>query len=332
MELLLALVVGVLIGAAIGWFAHGRPEDPSLAPLHQAVAQLGQQVGALEKDRAAAFSSLTSQVQSMTRTSALLSDRTQRLASALQSPNVRGRWGEMQLERVAELSGMNRHCDFDTQVTRTSRGRSVRPDMVVYLSGGRQLVVDAKAPFVAYLDALETDDPEEHQALLRRHANHLRSHIQQLATKDYQEAFYPTPEFVVMFIPADTFLDAALAADPTLLDYAFEHNVVIATPATLVALLRTVGLGWQQQAVSDQAAKVQQLGRELYQRLGTMSEHYNRVGQSLQRAVESYNATLASMDARVMVTARKLHEMNLPGTSAEPTELEPNTSQTRWHE
>lgn len=298
----------------------------SLTPLERAVGQLSNQVHQLEVSRAETHAQLSAQVQAMNRTSMMLSDRTDKLVTALRAPQVRGRWGEIQLERVVELAGMVKHCDFDTQVA----VGSLRPDMVVHLSDGRNIVVDAKAPFLAYLDALETTDPEEHEAHLRRHANHLRTHVNQLASKDYQRSFQPTPEFVVLFVPADPFLDAALSMDNELLEYAFAKNVVLATPTTLMALLRTVGLGWQHSALSDKATEIQQLGSELYQRLGTVSEHLGKLGSSLDKAVLSFNATMASLESRVFVTARKLHELDaLPGHGTVPTELPVIDTRTR---
>ena len=362
--LIVGLLLGLLIGAALGWFAHSsrspsRSSAPStgakpleqspqtdpaelsmavnksvnqtvaqtMVPLEKAMDRLGSQLQELEADRATAFAQLSSQVHSMSRTSTRLSDRTDQLVTALRSPNVRGRWGEIQLERVVELGGMVKHVDFESQVTAYLGNKAVRPDLVVNLSAERHIVVDAKVPFSAYLDALETADPEEHAAYLRRHAHMVRTHVQQLSHKDYIEAFSPTPEFVVLFTPADPFLDAALGVDPQLLEFAFERNVVIATPTTLFALLRTVALGWRHEDISDKAREVQRLGSELYSRLNTVGDHYNRVGRSLEKAVEAFNSTLSSMDSRVMVTARRLSEMDIPNrTDKRPTTLSPATA------
>lgn len=344
---LLFLIVGLAIGAALGWAARGnrtqthdqvqqlaalvagavraetaegshvasealtnRVKD-TLSPLSDAVSVLSSQVHKLEVDRAQTTAQLTAQVAAMSRTSAQLSDRTGKLVTALRAPQVRGRWGEMQLERVVELAGMVAHCDFDTQVV----ADGIRPDMVIRLSGGRNIVVDAKAPFVAYLDALDTEDPEEHAAHLRRHAHHLRTHVTQLASKNYQRAFHPTPECVVLFVPADPFLDAALKNDPDLLEYAFSRNIILATPTTLIALLRTVALGWQHDALEEQAVQIQQLGTELYRRLGVMSEHMDRLRGNIEKTVDSYNQTLGAMESRVFVTARKLAELQVLPTN-----------------
>ena len=335
------LAIGLLLGIVLGWLAHAyrrppaaEPQTPdlqrSLAPIHEAVTTIGGQLRALEQDRATVYSSLASQVQAMTRTSTRLTDRTDQLVTALRAPQIRGRWGEIQLERVVELGGMVRHCDFDTQVTARFNGQLVRPDLVVHLAGGRNIIVDAKVPFSSYLDALDSDDPEENAAYLRRHAHLLRTHITQLSAKGYIDAFDPTPEFVVLFVPADPFLDAALGVDPEILEYAFSRNIVIATPTTLFALLRTVALGWRQEDISDKARDIQRLGRELYTRLNTMGDHYQRVGRHLEKTIEAYNATLGSLDSRVMVTARRLADLDVPArTDRPPLELRPVTDRPR---
>lgn len=317
---LTVFIAGMLLGAVamyVGVASTRRspsveqPRRDDIAPVSRALEKLAVQLDEMDADRSVAMSALASHVQAITRTSTRLSDRTDQLISALRSPQTRGRWGELQLQRVVELGGMVEHCDFDVQATALVGGSRVRPDLLIRLTEGRTIVVDAKVPFSSYLDALNTDDPEEKQAFLRRHAHLLRSHVDTLSAKSYIGAFQPTPEFVVMFVPADPFLDSALAIDPELLEYAFARDVVIATPTTLFALLRTVALGWRQAAATEQAKEVQRLGAELYQRLGTMGEHYNRVGQSLERAVDAYNATLASIDSRVMVTARKFEDMGV---------------------
>ncbi|MCQ4619727.1 DNA recombination protein RmuC [Corynebacterium sp. CCUG 71335] len=336
----LAFILGLLAGAAAMHLLRRPASPPSqpprqdvrreLEPLERAVDKLAAQLRDMDEDRAVAHSALAGQVQAVTRASSRLSDRTDQLVNALRSPNTRGRWGEMQLERVVELGGMVKYCDFDVQQAARIDGQLLRPDMIIRLSRGRNIVVDAKVPFSAYLDALNTEDPEEKAGYLRRHSHLLRQHVATLGQKAYVEAFAPTPEFVVMFIPADPFLDAALEQDPQLLDDAFARGVVIATPSTLFALLRTVGLGWQQEDINAKAAEVQRLGAQLYTRLGTMAEHYNRVGGSLDKAVEAFNATLGSMDARVMVTARRLKDLDLPGrTTSEPTELRAVTARAR---
>ena len=355
---LLPLLVGIVIGVAFGWLWHAYRQqqrvnspapglgvrsqealpaavstediDRSLRPLQEAVGQLGGHLQAMQIDRAGAYSALASQIQAMTRTSTRLSDRTDQLVTALRAPQIRGRWGEMQLERVVELGGMVRHCDFDTQVSTYLGDKLVRPDMIVNLSGGRQIIVDSKVPLSAFLDALDTRDPEEEAGYRRRHAHLLRTHVTQLSEKNYVDAFSPTPEFVVCFVPADPFLDAALSVDPELLEFAFERNVVVATPTTLFALLRTVALGWQQQDVSEKADEILRLGRQLYRRLNTAADHYNRIGRNLEKTVDAYNSTISSMDSRIMVTARRLAEMEVPArTDQQPPRITPVTSHPR---
>ncbi|MHA2788567.1 DNA recombination protein RmuC [Corynebacterium sp. S7] len=342
----LSLLVGLVLGFALGYLFRGQKAAQQAQQAQQDASvkqpelditaytveleRLTKQIDEMDEDRAVAYSALASQVQAMTRTSTRLSDRTDQLINALRSPQTRGRWGEIQLERVVELGGMVEHCDFAVQVSARVNGQILRPDMIIRLSAGRNIIVDAKVPFASYLDALDTDDPEEKQGYLRRHAHLLRSHVDTLASKDYISAFQPTPEFVVLFVPADPFLDAALEQDPELLDYSFSRDVVIATPTTLFALLRTVGLGWKQEDISERAREVQRLGAELYTRINTMGEHYNRVGQSLEKATEAFNATLGSMDSRVMVTARKLAELDIPTRSSKrPTRLESVTATPR---
>ncbi len=287
--------------------AIGQQVSHLVEPLHDAVDALTEHVRQVEHNRIRAYAGLTEQVNGMHRASVDLSTQTSQLVTALRAPQIRGRWGEMQLERVVELAGMVKHCDFDTQVTRGG----IRPDMIVRLAGGRQIVVDAKVPFAAYLDAAQEQDPSTRDKQLIRHARHLRTHVDQLAAKEYWRSFEPTPEFVVLFVPGDPFLDAALTSDSTLLEYAFTRNVILATPTTLVALLRTVAYTWKQESLAEDAARIQQLGRELYTRLGVVSSHLDKLGGHIDKAVESFNSTVSSVDSRVGVTARKLHELEL---------------------
>lgn len=287
--------------------AIGEQISRLVGPLHDAVGALAEQVDHVERSRVHAYAGLTQQVEGMYRTSQMLSSQTGQLVTALRAPQIRGRWGEIQLERVVELAGMVRHCDFDTQVSK----EGVRPDLLVYLAGGKQIVVDAKVPFAAYLDAAQEEDPKTREHHLTRHARQLRTHVDQLADKAYWESFDPTPEFVVLFLPGDPFLDAALTADSELLEHAFARNVILATPTTLIALLRTIAHTWKQEALSEDAAKIHQLGRELYSRLGTVGTHLDRLGSQLGKAVDSFNSTVASMESRVTVTARKLADLEV---------------------
>jgi DNA recombination protein RmuC len=293
----------------------------AVAPLHDTLQRYEQRVAELERDRVEAYAELRS-------VSTELRDETKQLVAALRAPQVRGRWGEHQLRRIVEAAGMLEHCDFGEQVTATVEDRTVRPDLVVHLHGGRSVVVDAKAPFQAYLAAMEARDEAARDRQLTAHAAHLRRHVDALGAKSYWDAFPQAPEFVVLFMPADPFLDAALQRDPTLLEHAFERDVVLATPATLVALLRTVAYSWRQEALARNAVAVHTLAKELYGRLGTMNEHLTKLGGSLEAAVSAYNRTVGSLEARVLVSARKLADM---GVAAEELETPPQVEVAPRH-
>jgi len=282
-----------------------------VSPLRETLGKVESQLHSVERERAAAFAELKNQVGTMSQTSEQLRAETAHLVNALRAPQVRGRWGEMQLRRVVEAAGMVAHCDFVEQETSSTEDGVLRPDLVVKLAGGKNVVVDAKVPFAGYLEAMEARDDTTRADRLAAHARHLREHVERLAAKSYWERFSPSPEFVVLFVPADAFLTAALEQEPALLEHAFARQVVIATPATLIALLRTVAYTWRQEALAANAAKVHQLGRELYTRLGTMGGHVTKLGSQLNSAVKSYNATVSSLEGRVLVTARKLHELNV---------------------
>ncbi len=283
----------------------------AVAPLHDALRRYEQRVGELEHDRVDAYAELREQVRSMGAVSGELRTDTKQLLAALRAPQVRGRWGEHQLRRIVEAAGLLEHCDFAEQVTGTTDHQGVRPDLVVRLHGGRTVVVDAKAPFDAYLSAMEARDERTRDSHLDQHARHLRGHVDALAAKAYWTAFDSTPDFVVLFVPADPFLDAALQRDATLMEHAFARNVVLATPATLVALLRTVAYSWRQEALAHNAAAVHSLARELYARLSTLGDHVGRLGGSLAGAVTAYNKAVGSLESRVLVSARKLAEMGV---------------------
>ena len=246
---------------------------------------------------------------------------------------MRGRWGEVQLQRIVELAGMVEHCDFDTQVSAAATGvdgSGVRPDMIIRLSGGRQIPVDSKVPFAAWLEALDCVDDRRRGALLAAHARALRGHVDALAAKAYWRHFQPAPEFVVLFVPGEPLLDAALAVDPGLSDHAFGRNVVIATPTSLIALLRTIAFTWRQERLSTSAAEIHALGRELHGRLGTVAGHLSSLGAGLERAVQSYNHTVRSMESRVLVTARKFADLGVAGEQVpgpEPVDTVPRRPQ-----
>jgi DNA recombination protein RmuC len=276
----------------------------AVAPMHETLRRYEQRVAELERDRTDAYAELRT-------VSSELRDETKQLVAALRAPQVRGRWGEHQLRRIVEAAGMLEHCDFSEQVSAHVEEQLVRPDLVVRLQGGRTVVVDAKAPFEAYLAAMEARDEAGRERHLAAHAGHLRRHVDTLSAKSYWAAFVQSPEFVVLFVPADPFLDAALQHDPTLLEHAFSRDIVLATPATLVALLRTVAYAWRQEALARNAATVHTLARELYGRLSTLGEHMAKLGGSLGGAVTAYNRAIGSLEARVLVSARKLAELGV---------------------
>ncbi|WP_045744391.1 MULTISPECIES: DNA recombination protein RmuC [Actinoplanes] len=283
----------------------------AVAPLHDALRRYEERVVQLEHDRVDAYAELREQVRAMGAVSGELRTETRQLVASLRAPQVRGRWGEHQLRRVVEAAGLLEHCDFDEQVTASTDRSVVRPDLVVRLHGGRSVVVDAKAPLEAYLSAMESREERDRDLHLDRHARHVRAHVDALSAKKYWSAFESAPDFVVLFVPADPFLDAALQRDPVLLDYAFRRNVVLATPATLVVLLRTVAYSWRQEELARNAVAVHALARELYERLSTLGDHVGKLGSSLSGAVTAYNRAVGSLESRVLVSARKLADMGV---------------------
>jgi DNA recombination protein RmuC len=233
---------------------------------------------------------------------------TANLVTALRTPDIRGRWGEMQLRRVCEAAGMVDHCDFDEQKTIQSDDGRLRPDLIVHLPGGKDVVVDAKVPLVSYLSAVSATDPAESDAHLATYARHVREHVAKLSSKSYWSQFSSSPEFVVMFLPGEALFSTALEQCPTLIEDAASQNVLVASPTTLIAMLRSVSYGWRQEKVAESARAVSDLGRELHSRLGTLVGHFMKLGRSLESSVRAYNDTVGSMESRVLVTARKLSE------------------------
>lgn len=299
-------------------------------PLWESLDRYEAHIREVERARLEAYATLRTQVAEVARTSENVRTETATLSSALRAPQIRGRWGEHQLRRIVEAAGMLEHCDFSEQVTTTVDDKTVRPDLVVHLAGGKQVVVDAKAPFDAYLEAMEATDEPTRNTALSVHAKQLRAHVDQLSRKEYWRAFPTTPEFTVLYVPADAFLDAALRREPALLEYAFSRDIVLATPATLVAMLRTIAYSWRQDSLARNAVEVHRLAKDLYARLSTMGGHLTRLGASLTASVSSYNKAVGSIESRVLVTARRFAEMGVSKEDIpvlDPVELTPRQVQ-----
>jgi DNA recombination protein RmuC len=282
-----------------------------VGPLKETLARLEAQLRTADLARQESHSRLAEQVNLSRHTTEQLRNQTQALVTALRRPEARGRWGELQLRRVAELAGMAVHCDFDEQVVIAGEAGGQRPDMVVRLAGGKNIVVDSKVSLAAYLEAVEAGDETGREARLDAHARHVRQHVDQLAAKAYWSALSPAPEFVVLFIPGEAFLAPALERDPGLLEHALERRVHIATPTTLVTMLRTAQYAWQQEALSQNARAVFDLGRELHSRIAGLGRHVDQLGRNLTRTVQAYNQTVGSLESRVLVSARRLSQLGV---------------------
>ena len=304
--------------------------ETKLSPLNATLAQFEQQTRALEQSRQEAYARLTTQVGSLVSLQEQLRGETRSLATALRAPATRGLWGEMQLRRTVEAAGMLEYCDFLEQASvRDVDGKLLRPDLVVNLPGGRQVVVDAKAPLQALLDALDETLSEEARAQkMTDFARHVRDHIAKLNAKAYWQQFSPAPDFVFMFLPGESFYRAALEEDPSLLDLHASSRVIVASPTTLITLLRAIAVGWREEQVAESARYVSELGRELYERLATMVDHFSTVGKRLDGAVQAYNQTVGSLERRVLVSARKFPEHGI-GTDKQIVELAPVDKSTQ---
>ncbi len=295
--------------------------DALVGPVKASLDKVDEKILALERAREHAYGELRQQFTQMAESQNLLRTETAALVKALRQPHVRGRWGEIQLRRVVEMAGMMLHCDFVEQESAEGEEGKLRPDLIVKLPGNRQIVVDSKAPITAYMEAHEATSDDLRRAKIQLHAQLMRRHLDALAKKSYWDQFQPTPEVVVMFIPGEAFYSAALEADPQLLDNGFGQNVIIASPASLMALLKAASYGWRQESIAENAREISQLGQELHARLGVMAEHLARVGKGLGAATESYNSAIASFESRVLVSARKFKELGATSQDAEIFEL-----------
>jgi len=284
----------------------GKAIEDLMKPVEESLKKFDGKVHELEKARLGAYTALKEQVQSLIETQKEVRLETSNLSKAMRTPAVRGRWGEMQLKRVVEMAGMVNHCDFFEQTTLVGEERRYRPDLIVKLPGGRNIVIDAKTPLVAYLDAMESENDEIRHQKMKEHAQHIRNHIVSLSRKAYWEQFQPSPNFVVLFLPAESFFSAALEQDPALIEAGVGRNVILATPTTLIALLRTVAFQWQEEHLARDVQQIKTLGKELYKRLADMGGHWVKVGKGLENAVQNYNQAVGSLESRVLVSARRL--------------------------
>ena len=293
--------------------------DKTVEPVGEALKVFNERVSKIEERRAATDSSLKLQLEQLAASQVQLSRTTGSLVQALRAPQVRGQWGELQLRRTVEMAGMLNYCDFEEQASvETDEGQRQRPDMLIRLPNERVVVVDSKVPLAAYLDALQADDPEHQKERMAAHARHVREHIKGLSAKSYWTQFDNTPEFVVLFIPNETIFSAALEQDPQLIEQGVNHQVILATPTTLIALLKAIAYGWQQEAIAREAKEIAALGKELYDRVGVVAGHLAKVGKSLGQSVEHYNKAIGSVESRLLVTARKFEALDSASAEALP--------------
>lgn len=298
--------------------------NKTVEPVGEALKAFNERVEKIELRRTQTDASLKQQLQQLAESQVQLSKTTGSLVQALRAPQVRGQWGEMQLRRTVEMAGMINRVDFLEQASVDTEAGRQRPDMLINLPNGRQVVVDSKVPLAAYLDALEADDPDVQTTRMKAHARHIRDHIKGLSQKAYWEQFDNAPEFVVLFIPNETIFSAALEQDPLLIELGVDNKVILATPTTLIALLKAIAYGWQQEAIAREAKEISALGKELYERIGVVTSHFSKLGKSLDQSVGHYNKAISSVETRLLVTARKFEalESAAPEPLQEPSAIE----------
>ena len=297
---------------------HKVAMEGMIKPLYDTLKRYEEQIRVIEESRHKAYGSLEEQLRSLASTHEHLQRETSNLVSALKRPQVRGRWGEMQLRRVAELSGMSMHCDFTEQQSMDTEKGRIRPDMIVHLPMEREIVVDSKVSLEAYLDAVSASAEDERKTKMEKHAQQIRTHMNKLASKDYWSQFKQSPEFVVLFIPGESFLSSALEIDNTIIEDGIQKRVIIATPTTFIALLRAIAYGWRQEQMTKNAQEISELGRQLYERMNTLVQHFDSIGSNLEKAIGAYNKAVGSMESRILPSVRRFKELGVTGADEIP--------------